>query len=499
MKHAILISLLGLFCTNLNAQNDIDAIRYSNRKFGSTAKSMAIGGAVGSLGADVSCASVNPAGLAQYQTSEFSFSLGFNLNNNNSTFLNNTSKDNVFKVNIPNVGLVFVNNTNVKKGETGWRNTTFSFNIARVADFNRVISFQGVNTQTSMMDYFAESADGRALNSLYGTVDDFANGFADKSSMAYEAYLFDSVSDFKYAANSSPVFHDIKQAVKIEQSGGMNEFNFSFASNYNDVIYLGATLNYTSVNFTEHKTHSEANDDRITSPYSMNNFTYSENLTTKGGGVTGRFGIVVRPCDYFRFGASIATPMMLNLHDEYNYSINSKLKNNAKFDLRSKQGIYDYSLVTPFRYTFSATSILGKYGFISADIENANFSSMHYSDKNSSNALDPANSDIKQKYTNAINYHVGAELVRDIWRLRGGFASYASPLLNAQNENMKSNFITWGLGLKKTCCSFDFAFVHNYGNDVYVPYSLKDTSKPEIYSENKFKANSIILSFTTKF
>ena len=88
MKHAILISLLGLFCTNLNAQNDIDAIRYSNRKFGSTAKSMAIGGAVGSLGADVSCASVNPAGLAQYQTSEFSFSLGFNLNNNNSTFLN---------------------------------------------------------------------------------------------------------------------------------------------------------------------------------------------------------------------------------------------------------------------------------------------------------------------------------------------------------------------------------------------------------------------------
>ena len=220
---------MGILCTQLIAQNDIDAIRYTNKKFGSTAKSMSIGGAVGSLGADVSSASVNPAGLAQYKKGEFSFSVGFVNTKNTSTYLGNSLSDNAFKMNIPNFGLVFANKTLSKKDERGWKNYAFAVNMARVADFNRVMNFEGTNTQTSLMDYFAERANGLTVNQLRASDDDFDNGFMDKTIMAWEGYLIDSVGDRKYSANASPIFHDINQKGVMQQSGGMNEFNFSMA------------------------------------------------------------------------------------------------------------------------------------------------------------------------------------------------------------------------------------------------------------------------------
>ncbi|MBL0343571.1 MAG: hypothetical protein IPP71_23575 [Bacteroidetes bacterium] len=53
-----------LFCPyQLKAQNEIDALRYSQSMFGSTARSLSMGGAFGALGADFSTLSTNPAGI----------------------------------------------------------------------------------------------------------------------------------------------------------------------------------------------------------------------------------------------------------------------------------------------------------------------------------------------------------------------------------------------------------------------------------------------------
>lgn len=490
---------MGVFCFQAIAQNDIDAIRYTNKKFGSTAKSMSIAGAVGSLGADVSSASVNPAGLAQYKKGEFSFSAGFINNKNVSTYMGNSVADNVFKMNIPNFGLVFANQTATKKDERGWKNYTFAMNMARVADFNRVINFEGINTETSLMDYFAERANGSTVKQIRASDDDFDNGFSSKTTMAWESYLFDSIGDRKYAANASPIFHNINQKGVMQQSGGMNEYNFSLAGNYSDVVYLGATLSYTSVNFKETRTHAETNDPANVSPYSMDNFTYSENLHTRGGGFSGRLGIIVKPHDYLRFGASLQTPQIINLTDTYDFSINSTIRNGTNFNFDSKKGNYEYSLQTPGRYTLSATGIIGKMGFISADMEGVDYSAMRLRSDIQNSAMESANDVIRNNYTNAINYRIGGELVIDEFRLRGGFASYASPFKESNTSNLRSDYITGGLGIKDKNWALDFGLVHNIGKDVFQPYVLNDNSRPQAIADNKFSGNTMVITFTSRF
>lgn len=59
------------------AQVPEDAIRYSFYPQNGTARNLAIGGAMGSLGGDINATFTNPAGLGFYKTGEFVITPGF--------------------------------------------------------------------------------------------------------------------------------------------------------------------------------------------------------------------------------------------------------------------------------------------------------------------------------------------------------------------------------------------------------------------------------------
>ena len=59
-----------------------DVLRYSYYPQRGSARSMAIGGAMGSLGGDINALYVNPAGLGLYKTREFVVSPGVVFNQN---------------------------------------------------------------------------------------------------------------------------------------------------------------------------------------------------------------------------------------------------------------------------------------------------------------------------------------------------------------------------------------------------------------------------------
>ena len=63
-----------------NAQNEVDALRYSTQNLSGTARYSAMGGAFGSLGGEFSTLSSNPAGIGMYQFSELTFTPSLNLN-----------------------------------------------------------------------------------------------------------------------------------------------------------------------------------------------------------------------------------------------------------------------------------------------------------------------------------------------------------------------------------------------------------------------------------
>src|ERR1700730_13419388 len=85
MKHLFLLSCI-LLSKHLFAQLPEDALRLSWTTPSGTARQQAIGGAMGSLGGEISATFVNPAGLAFYKTGDFVLSPGFRFQKDNSNY-----------------------------------------------------------------------------------------------------------------------------------------------------------------------------------------------------------------------------------------------------------------------------------------------------------------------------------------------------------------------------------------------------------------------------
>ena len=80
MKNIFLGIAFAISIIIVNAQNESDALRYSTQNLTGTARYSAMGGAFGSLGAEFSALSSNPAGIGMYQVGELTFTPSFNLN-----------------------------------------------------------------------------------------------------------------------------------------------------------------------------------------------------------------------------------------------------------------------------------------------------------------------------------------------------------------------------------------------------------------------------------
>src|SRR4029077_15103277 len=107
MKHffSLICIILSL---QLSAQIPEDALRLSWIAPSGTARQQAIGGAMGSLGGEITATFVNPAGIGYYKTSEVVFSPGFRFQTDKSDYRGtNTKGTSVSNFNIGASGFVF--------------------------------------------------------------------------------------------------------------------------------------------------------------------------------------------------------------------------------------------------------------------------------------------------------------------------------------------------------------------------------------------------------
>ena len=136
------------------AQNEIDALRYTQNIYGSTARSMGMGGAFGALGGDFSSITINPAGIGIYRSSEFSISAGSISRNTETQFQGNETKENRFNITLGSLGLVLAK-TNTNR-DAKWKQLSIAFGHNRLNDLGTNSFFQGMNYNNSITDYFAE-------------------------------------------------------------------------------------------------------------------------------------------------------------------------------------------------------------------------------------------------------------------------------------------------------------------------------------------------------
>ncbi len=475
----VLISLMSII--TVNAQNEVDALRYSQTTFGGTARSMAMGGAFGALGADFSSLSTNPAGIAMYKKSEFTLTPSFYRGKTSSSFYGTSNDDSKYNLNISNVGLVIAFEPNKRISKSGWKNFQFGIGMNRYANFNNRMMIEGYNNSSSMLSMFADEAHGIAPSDLSS----FDLG------LAYDTDLiFDTVGNNEYH-NDMPN-GGVLQSKSVTTNGCINEIVLSFGANYNDKLYFGATIGLPQLRYFEESTYSETNTDYPDNYF--NSFTYNQNLETKGNGINLKLGMIYRPADWVRIGAAIHTPTFYNyMRDKWSSSITSHFNDGKSYSADSPQGTFDYTLETPMRAIGSLAFIIGNYGVISGDYEYVDYSNAKL--RSDDDDFVDANNAIRNNYQDQSNIRLGTEWrVGPQFSIRGGYALYGSPYKSGINDAERTSY-TGGLGYREQSFFVDFAYVLTQSNEKYYLYNY--TGLPAV--KNDLTNNNFILTLGFKF
>ena len=477
---------------NMFAQDPEDGLRLSWFAPNGTARSNALGGAMGSLGGDLSSNHINPAGLGFYKSGELLLTPKFSLQSNNLNYLDKESSSNAHKFNFGTIGAVFADG----KRKNNWTSSAFSVTYTQIADYNNRISFSGKNNFSSYSEKYLEEL----INDNADTLSAL-NNYIFGSSLAFRTYLVDTMADakgnLKGYQSLVPISTGVNQTYNSETSGGYNELAFGWGGNMDDKLYLGASFVMPMINFNRATTYSETDITNNTKNY-FGGFTVNENFSSKGWGIGAKLGIIYKPESYLRVGFSLQTPQLISFRDQISANMTTNTESYAGLQSASSSGLNEgypglreYTIATPTKVNFSGSYFFAQpnkptqpLGFISADLEIVNYAGTRFYsntyDQATTDYYNNVNTTIKAIYKNNINIKIGSELkLNNNWMARGGVAYYGSPY---KDENIKASLfnLSGGIGYRTNRHFIDFTIVSTSSKDAIFPYRLND--KPNTYA-----------------
>lgn len=463
-----LVTILGLLIgtASLYAQNEIDALRYSRHTLGGTARYVAMGGAFGALGADFSSLSNNPAGIGLYRSSEVTVTPTIFIGSTESTYFNDFNEDERYNFNIGNIGIVMVSNPTLRNPSSEWKNLQFGFGLNRLANFNNRVVIDGFNESSSYLTPYINDANENNLS--LNDLDDFGSG------LAYDTYLmgYDSISGNYWIDMPDG---NVSQRKTMETRGSINEMVFTVGANYNDRVYLGATLGVPYIKYKESSIYTEEDVDGRNDYFKS--FSRLDELETSGTGVNLKVGIIVRPSDWIRLGGAIETPTFYSgMSDSYSTTFKSSFDTLYDSKRKTSDGFYEYDLTTPFKAMASVGFILGKNGIISADYQYLDYSNARL--RASDYDFDKENDAIREGYLVAHNLRFGAEMRLGSMSLRGGYSISANPY--RYNTNSALSSYSGGIGFRGKKFFVDFTGLFSQMDDEHHLYDAPSNAEPAI-------------------
>lgn len=478
MKLFYLQLIFLFFLFNAQAQTTHDAFLLGNHHPTVSARSMALGNALGALGGDLSTANLNPAGIAIYRRMDISLSFG-NLHNNSTTrFGGNQTSDHKNQLLFGGGGIVL--SSKIRKRKHQWKaiNTSITFN--RVSNYTLNFKYKGAS-QGSRVQAFAQQASGSPTHQLdpYDTW------------MIYHSYLMDSISTGTYVPNggiSSTNF--IHKSQRIRRTGGVNELALSLGANYNNRLYLGATIGIDFLAMSEHRAYREGGNS-----FDFRSMVFAESRDIKGTGINIKAGLIYRVSPLFRIGLAIHSPTFYHLTDAYNSGLQSAIYYKDEFYqtnysiTKHDPSVIQHHLVTPWVFLGSAGVIIPQKGFISFDVEYTNHSWSSFSlleqDKTPANNefMTELNQDIDQTYQGMFKAKIGIEILVNLARIRLGYQLQTSPYKTTflAGSYMQHNLCA-GIGFRWENSYLDVGYVHNFKDFGYMPYQYSNIS-PVIFGQ----------------
>lgn len=513
MKKTLLI-LSGIIAYTAGfTQEPADALRYSWYVPGGSARTQAVGGAMGSLGGDITASFVNPAGLAFYKTGDFIFSPIYQLQKTKATYLDRTEREKTNRLTWGTTGFVIGSGD----GRGSVRNMAFSIAMNRTADFNGDILYRGQNNQSSFSQKFVEELNNSGIRDTRVETE-----FPLGSSLVYNTHWINPVvngsGQIESFITAAPVSTGLNQQYKVKNRGGITEFALGMAVNLKEKLMIGGSLGIPVLSYRRETEFVEG--DATTNP--NNNFDYgifSDNLKTSGVGVNLKAGLIYKPAEFWRVGLSVHSPTLYSLKDKYEASVvlNDDVADDQAWtdDTRrytnDQPSEFKYLLVTPYRVIGSVSYVLREIedvtkqkGFLTADVEYVNYKASSFqtdednnNDEATKNYLKSLNGAVDKAYKSALNFRAGGELKFTTIMVRLGAAYYGNPYKDIKGEKGRKINLSGGLGYRNKGFFIDLTYVHAMNKDVNFAYRLE--SAPYYAANIKNTTGNVFATVGFKF
>ena len=486
IRNIVIGFILLVFATSGYTQNILDAHRYAFQTPTGSARFNGLGGAMSAIGADLSVASHNPAGIAAFWKSEISGTVDVSILSNTSTLINGGTgdvKSSDFEMTIPQGGIVFTTYSPNKN----WMAKSFSISYNKLAEFDNEIFYEG-STLGSISERWAALGSGLHPDDL----DFLEAGPAYSAGVIYDVEG-DGLYEYDYFRHEDK---ELNRSQILDTEGGWSEAAITFGGNYRNKFLIGGTIGLNFLNFESNKTYVE--DDQGNRVPQFDFLQFNEYLSTSGFGINAKIGAIVKFTPAISWSLSMASPTVFNLTDNFRNTMQyewteGNTPSSASAD--SDESQFEYQFVNPWRLSTGLGYKFGRSGFVNGEIDYVgynfskfDFKSSNISDQNYQNDL---NRQIDQEMSSAINVRVGAEYVIDAFRIRGGVFMYSSPLEDIDN----TTGFSLGFGFRAERWYLDLAYMnrsHSYG---YSPYALNDAVVPSVDIKTRMSDVGLTIGF----
>lgn len=504
MKRIFILALLSAsFTGSALAQGEMDAFNLSYNGLKGTARSVAMGGAFGALGGDISGIAINPAGIGVYTTSEIVTTLNFTNTRTKTDLYGSKTDDSRFKFSFDN--LAFVGTVPLHSDVAPLINFGFSYN--RLQSFDRKVTMNGHFLDHSQSDYFVDRVNGIPVGDLNldANPGPFVNSTSDYwlGALAYNTGIINPIGSGSSANQYQSILDKINNPTidnfqHVYERGSIDSYDFNMGTTFADMLSAGITVSVTDIGYRIYSLYSEAyyeeNAGTPAAEYDFENW-----LRTDGTGWQVKAGLIFKPVQELRIGVAYHSPTWYNMTDFYSVRMDA-FNQKPIVDSFDEVGntFTDYKFRTPDKWVFSLAGVIAKRAIISADYELTNYNSMNLQDRNGFGLS--ANQDIKEDFRNSSTLRIGGEIritpqfsgrvgymwqqspVKDI--LRNGSADGSHYALTAGTITHfslvgDSHYFTYGLGYRFTPQFYtDVAFVMNSRTDDW--YSFGGSDKAEL-------------------
>ena len=518
----IVATCLFMPFSQADAQGVYDAYRYSQQQWEGTARSIAMGNAGVALGGDMGFIPINPAASGTYRYSEFIFTPSITNGYGTASYLGTQTSADKNRFGVSNFGYIGSFQTGrTSRGLINW-NVGVVFNKAN--NYTSRMSASGRTDQSSWLNSLAQSTNGinaTRLDINKGN-DPFGAGFLWKSVLGWNSSLLDTLptDGSRYIGATDNIYFDkqgqhiatmggaIDQRYNNEAIGSTNEFSINFGGNFSNKLFFGLNLGIQNIRYKYTDTYSETTVDPFLFQTNFEHFSYSYTTTTSGVGVNLKCGLIYLPFKGLRLGVSVSTPTWMYLDAEREENITSRFGDGYRQSITSPLGKSNYKVTSPFRWNVGAAYTLEKFGVLSVDYEQVNYSQMKMKD-NKMDVFAGENRMIKQAFTRSHILRAGTEIkLTPKVAFRAGYQYYSSGEIG-YNETLQYGSL--GLGYVFKCGLFaDIAYMQQFKKSVSKFYLYDDiVDNPEsidpevlvpapegIYKYGEFK---ILLSLGFRF